>query len=124
MVSIPMTAMGKVIGALNIYSREADAFDSTSTAVADIVAAHAGVASQVSMAYFSHRQLAEQMGAAMASRAVIEQAKGLVMAAEDCDADAAFQLLVAESQRSNRKLRDIAAEVVTARSWPPGGTKG
>jgi AmiR/NasT family two-component response regulator len=49
---------------------------------------------------------------AMASRATIEQAKGLVMGAMHCTPDAAFDVLVAQSQHQNRKLYEIAAEMV------------
>ena len=48
----------------------------------------------------------------MESRAVIEQAKGILMAAQRCDPDAAFDILVRASQNQNRKLRAIAAEIV------------
>lgn len=54
----------------------------------------------------------EGLREAMASRAIIEQAKGIVMASARCDADHAFELLVQQSQHENRKLRDVAAEVV------------
>lgn len=49
----------------------------------------------------------------MQSRAVIEQAKGIVMAQSKVGADTAFDLLVKASQRENRKLRDLAADIVT-----------
>ena len=49
---------------------------------------------------------------AMESRAAIEQAKGVIMAQRRCDAQQAFHYLVLASQRSNRKLRDIAEEIV------------
>ena len=48
----------------------------------------------------------------MESRAVIEQAKGILMAAQRCSPDAAFQILVRASQNQNRKLRAIASEIV------------
>jgi AmiR/NasT family two-component response regulator len=48
----------------------------------------------------------------MKSRAVIEQAKGMLMAAQRCSEDEAFELLVAASQRENVKLRDIATRIV------------
>jgi hypothetical protein len=51
---------------------------------------------------------------ALESRAVIEQAKGVLMATAGCSADEAFELLRRQSQHENRKLRDIAAEVVAA----------
>lgn len=42
---------------------------------------------------------------------IIEQAKGVIMSTMRCGADAAFAVLVAQSQRENRKLREIAAEI-------------
>jgi AmiR/NasT family two-component response regulator len=50
----------------------------------------------------------------MSSRATIEQAKGVVMARHRCSPDEAFHLLVQESQHKNRKLRDVAADLVAA----------
>jgi hypothetical protein len=50
--------------------------------------------------------------AALTSRAVIEQAKGILIASTGRDADGAFQLLVAQSQAENRKVREIAEELV------------
>ncbi|HET7310399.1 MAG TPA: GAF and ANTAR domain-containing protein [Mycobacteriales bacterium] len=112
MMSMPMTAEGNVLGALNVYARVPDAFDAEAASVADIVAAHAGLACQVSTAYFGHRTLAEQLSEAMTSRAVIEQAKGVIMATNGGTPDDAFDMLVRLSQSSHRKLRVIAQEVV------------
>jgi AmiR/NasT family two-component response regulator len=58
--------------------------------------------------------LSAQLEAAMASRAVIEQAKGVIMAARAIDQDTAFDLLRRTSQAENRKLRQIAVEIVEA----------
>ena len=49
---------------------------------------------------------------AMETRAVIEQAKGVLMSTHRIDADAAFEVLREISQTSNRKLHDVAADVV------------
>jgi ANTAR domain len=49
---------------------------------------------------------------AMETRATIEQAKGILMGAEHCTPDEAFRMLVRASQRENRKLALIAAEIV------------
>ena len=43
---------------------------------------------------------------------MIEQAKGTIMAATGCSDEAAFAVLVAQSQAQNRKLREIAVEVM------------
>jgi hypothetical protein len=49
---------------------------------------------------------------ALESRAVIEQAKGVLMATAGCTADEAFPLLRRQSQHENRKLRDVAEQLV------------
>jgi hypothetical protein len=46
-------------------------------------------------------------------RAVIEQAKGVLMLTFGLNADAAFALLVWHSQRSNRKVHTIAADLLS-----------
>ena len=112
MLSLPMASEGKIIGALDLYSKEPDAFSAESASVAEVIAAHAGLASQVAAAFFSHRDVADQLREAMRSRAVIEQAKGVLMASRRLGEQQAFDLLVDLSQRSNRKLRDVAAAVV------------
>lgn len=45
-------------------------------------------------------------------RAVIEQAKGQLMLTLHVDEQQAFELLRAESQHTNTKLRDVAARIV------------
>ena len=111
-LSMPMASEGKIIGALNIYSRTPDAFSSEDASVAELVEAHAGLAVQVATAFFGHRDLAEQTRQAMASRATIEQAKGILMAERRCTPDDAFAILVELSQATNRKLRDVASALV------------
>jgi hypothetical protein len=49
---------------------------------------------------------------AMETRATIEQAKGILMGAEHCTADEAFDMLIRASQRENRRLALIATEIV------------
>jgi AmiR/NasT family two-component response regulator len=49
---------------------------------------------------------------AFGRRAVIEQAKGILMARHSVNADKAFELLREHSQRSGRKLADVAAAIV------------
>lgn len=111
-LSLPMAADGRTVGALNLYSRRVDAFDTEALALGELLAAHAALAVQAATAYYSSRDLAEQMRAAMQSRALIEQAKGVLMTQERLSAERAFELLVQRSQHSNRKLRDVAGDVV------------
>src|SRR3954447_15762709 len=55
---------------------------------------------------------AEDMRRAMESRSQIDIAKGMLMALHGFDEDRAFAFLVDVSQRSHRKLRVVAAEIV------------
>jgi AmiR/NasT family two-component response regulator len=53
------------------------------------------------------------MQQALKSRAVIDQAKGILMRDNRCTADEAFAMLTTQaSNRSNRKLREIAQALV------------
>ena len=47
-------------------------------------------------------------------RAIIEQAKGILMARNSIDADAAHQLLKTHSQRTGTKLNDVAQAITEA----------
>ena len=53
----------------------------------------------------------ESLHRAMEHRAAIEQAKGVVMSTMGCGPDAAFAVLVAQSQSENRKLVEVAREL-------------
>lgn len=112
---------GDTLGALNLYSKQVDAFDEGSRTVGLVFAAHAAMALSTAM----HDQ---QMGEALESRDVIGQAKGLLMAREGVDADEAFDMLRRASQRLNLKLRDVATQMVEradgAKSAPAPGGEG
>lgn len=116
MVSLPMTVETKTLGALNIYSKEADAFGATEVSIAEIITGHASLATQVAATLHGQRNVAEQLRTAMASRATIEQAKGIIMAMSRCGPEAAFARLVEQSQHENRKLRDVAEDIVARHS--------
>ena len=111
-MSIPLGNHETVIGALNLYSQSASGYDDAARDVACAFADQLGVAVASATLYAESFELAQQLQQAMESRAVIEQAKGILMAAQRCSADQAFQILVRASQNQNRKLRAIAGEIV------------
>lgn len=61
MVSLPMSSEGKVVGALDLYSREPGRFSAEDVSLGELMAAQAGVAMQVAASFFRHRDLAAQM---------------------------------------------------------------
>jgi GAF domain-containing protein len=111
-MSVPLGNDESVVGALNLYSETTQVFDAEARHVACGFADQLGVAVASATLYAESFELAQQLQQAMESRAVIEQAKGILMAAQRCSADAAFNILVRASQNQNRKLRAIAAEIV------------
>lgn len=113
-VSVPLTVDEKaaVSAALNIYSTSPHAFDDTAVGTAITLADYAGSMLANMHAHDASRQLVRQLSAALETRPIIDQAKGIVMRDRGCTADEAFDLLVAASQRSNRKLRLVAQDVV------------
>jgi GAF domain-containing protein len=110
-LSLPLIARQEGVGALNLYARNGS-FSAEDEELGAVFATQAAIVLANTQAYWDARHLSEQLGQAMQFRAVIEQAKGVLMATGGRNADEAFQLLVRASQRENRKLRDIALELV------------
>lgn len=101
-------------GALNLYSRQRDAFDDDAVAVGTILAAHAALA----CARAREREQISGLEQAVASNRAIGMAIGILMAIRRVSQQDAFDLLRETSQRSNRKLREIADEVVLTGALP------
>jgi GAF domain-containing protein len=111
-LSVPLPVREGIHGGLNLYAVEADRFDDDARHISRAFASYAAVAVHNMHLYESTRDQAQHLDTAMQTRAVIEQAKGILMSQRRCDAEQAFALLAAASQRSNRKLRDIARAIV------------
>jgi GAF domain-containing protein len=112
-VSIGLPVADRTIGALNVYGMDGgEPFDQEAIATAQTFAHYAAVALANAHLYTSTVELVQQLQQALQSRAVIDQAKGIIMAQRRCNPDEAFTHLVAQSQRQNRKLRDLATEIV------------
>lgn len=115
------TRAGDSWGALNVYSTEPHAFTDEDVLHGQTVAAMCAVV----LARSIHD---EQLATALESRTVIGQALGMVMERYDLDEEAAFNVLRRLASQDNRKLRDLAAEVVAERAlpstMPPGNGPG
>lgn len=111
MLSFQLYVEGDNLGALNLYSRESNAFDDDSEHVGLMFAAHAAVA-------MADARKIQQLHQAVAARDVIGQAKGILMERFKITADQAFRVLVRTSQHNNRKLRDVAEELAGTGQLP------
>lgn len=110
--SFPLATTEGRIGAMNHYSHEVDAFGSMQIELGQRFAEQASYVLANAQAYWDARSLGENLSRAMESRAEIEQAKGIIMGRTGLGADDAFALLREQSQAENRKLRDVARQVV------------
>ena len=107
LAEVPRSVMG-----LNVYTRQqAEDPRGMAAGAQDLAEAAAATAANAAL-LTSATRVAEELRSAMATRAVIEQAKGLLVARLGCTLERAFDLLAEQSQHTNRKLRDIAVELV------------
>ena len=117
-LSVPVELDGSPIGTLDIYSSLPWDWDDSEIATAQ---AYAGlVASLLTAAVTAKVQgrLANQLQAALEHRWLIEQAKGMVMARERLDAQAAFERLRRAARSSGRRLAEVAWDVTAGKPLP------
>jgi GAF domain-containing protein len=111
-LSVPLPFQGATIGALNTYASQPKVFDDNDVELAEEVAAWVAVAVGNAEAAARTSDDLIQLRIVMLSRALIEQAKGILMERHKIKEDEAFTILTHASQRTNTKLRDVAAELV------------
>jgi GAF domain-containing protein len=111
MLAVQLYVHGDDLGALNLISEHPHAFDEESESVALLFAAHAAVA-------MAAAQQIEQLEHAVSTRDTIGQAKGILIERFGITGDQAFMLLARASQHENRKLHEIAAELVATGQLP------
>jgi GAF domain-containing protein len=101
----------ETVGALNLYSRQTDAFDDDDHDHGLAIAAHAAVA--VSGAHEISR-----LQTGMDGRLTIGQAQGILMERYQLSAEQAFEMLRRVSQHRNVRLATLAARLVADRRTP------
>jgi GAF domain-containing protein len=121
-LSVPLAARGDGIGALNLYAGSTSAFTDAHGKAVLVFAEQASIALANAQVYWDARELSENLSEAIKTREVISQAVGIVMSTGGRTPDEAFQVLASASQRENRKVRDIASEIVIR--TVERGTKG
>jgi transcriptional regulator with GAF, ATPase, and Fis domain len=119
MLSFRLFVGGDTIGALNLYSRKVGAFDGHARAVGTILSAHAALA----IRSVNDKQRAEQLDQALLSNREIGMAMGMLMVHGRMTQEEAFAVLRRASQHLNRKLRDVAADVVETGRLPTRPTQ-
>ena len=121
-LSSPLSVPERLLGALNIYAADSAHFSRADQKTAGLLAQQASVLLANAVAFAGASALNEQLHEALETRDLIGQAKGILMEREGCDSDHAFDILRRASQRSNRKLRDVASELIQSAQSRPRGT--
>jgi GAF domain-containing protein len=116
-LSVPLLIAGldseqELVGSLNIYSHTATAFDQFDAELMRLYSAAASQAISNSRRWQKARETVTQLETALISRSDIDMAKGALIAVHGCDPGEAFDRLVAESQKRNIKVRDIALDLL------------
>ncbi|MEV6880258.1 GAF and ANTAR domain-containing protein [Amycolatopsis sp. NPDC051128] len=111
-LAAPLRVDEHLSGALNLFGYGDHGFAEADSQLLRLYTTIVSFGLRTTRRYHQARRRAADLEAAMRTRAVIEQAKGILMAVHRISADDAMKRLVAESQHTNVKLRDVAARFV------------
>lgn len=113
-LSNPLRAGERPIGALNIYSRQAVAFSEKEQELASIFAAEASSILGHVFREGSEATWAKRLAEALQSRETISQAVGVIMERQGVSSEEAYSHLRQSSHRNDRPLEGAASEVVAS----------
>ena len=113
-LSSPLVAEDRPVGALNIYSRTASAFTVKDQELASLFAAEASRLLDKARVGVADDRLSERLAQALQTRRTIAQAQGVLMEREGIGPDEAYGLLRRFSRETNQPLRERAADVTAS----------
>lgn len=118
-LSTPLPANGRSVGALNMYSTTANAFDVQTSAAVRPMVEYAGEAIGSSPLDAYSLDMVDGLLEDLESRAIIEQATGVLMASQEDTSGTALGQLRDLAMRSGESMRTVAEWVIAER---PTGT--
>ena len=122
-LSIPLSVHGRTVGALNLYSRQENAFDDHSEELVRPAAGYAAEAIATSPLYAYSLDMVEGLLESMESRAFIDQATGVIAATEERTPEESLDRLRRLALTSGESMRTVASWVLEERptGLPPSG---
>ena len=118
-VSLPLVTNAGVLGAMNVYAHEKNAFPADAGRPGELFAAPAAIAVQNAQVLEQTKRLASQLQAALSTRGVIERAIGIMMSRSG-GTEPTLWTGCALSQHQHEKLPVIAQTIVQKRCGAPG----
>lgn len=113
--AFPLRLRGEVLGALNLFRERPGPVSGEDISATQAFADMATIGILQERAVRQAQELAEQLQTALNSRVVIEQAKGVLAERADLDIGDAFLALRHYARHHNRRLSEVAAEVIANR---------
>ncbi len=111
-LALPLMVGDRVIGAINAYAHQRDAFTEHAVRLGAQFASAAAVSVYNAQLLASAQERTERLQRALSSRAVIDQAVGIIRSRSGCTAAEAFERLTRRSQADNIKLHVLAERLV------------
>jgi GAF domain-containing protein len=110
LLSVPLISQSRVIGSINIYTRDERVFKDVETGFVKVVAGQAAIAIQ------NARLMAEtlEMKRVLENRKVIDRAKGILQYKHHFTEEEAYLRLRNQSRKLRRSMRELAEAVIIA----------
>jgi len=113
--AMPMRLRDNILGAVNMFSEAVGPLDDDTITLGQALADAATIGIVHQRALAQQEIVTEQLQTALNSRILIEQAKGFLSHSLDRSVNDAFAILRAYARSNNRRLTDVAADVVEGR---------
>ncbi len=113
--ALPLRLRAEVIGTLNLFGTRHQVLDEEALSFAQGLADVATIGILHERAIRHSELLAEQLQGALTSRVVIEQAKGILAEHSQLDMNVAFDRLRAYARNHNKRLSEVAGDIVDRR---------
>ncbi|MFJ4210065.1 ANTAR domain-containing protein [Paenarthrobacter sp. NPDC089675] len=118
-LGVPMELGEESAAVLNFFAAEPGVFTRKAIDDAVLFVAMSSKALRLAVRIAAADQRGDDLRTAMESRTVIDLACGMIMAQNRCSHDEAFEILRRASSDRNRKLRDVAQEIVDRMAGQP-----
>ena len=111
-LSLPLITPERVLGAMNVYAHDKNAFDDRAAELGEIFAQPAAIAVQNAQVLAQTQRLAQRLQSALETRGVIDRAVGILMSRSGGTAEEALERLRALSQHEHHKLPLVARQII------------
>lgn len=111
-LALPLVVTDQVVGAIGVYAHGKNAFDQRAVDLGELFAKPAAVAVHNARILAQALSITDRLEATLRTRPVIDQAVGVILARTGRTAEDALDHLRAVSQAEQRKLPEVARQVV------------